>query len=57
MWMWCKLGLQPIYISIGVKGTDLDGTKLKRYLAVVRIDILKALDITRFEIYYLFIKF
>ena len=30
----CKLGLRPIHISIGVKGTDLDGTRLRRYPAV-----------------------
>ena len=30
----CKLGLRPIYISIVVKGTNLDGTRLRRYPAV-----------------------
>ena len=31
---WCKPGLRPVHILIGVKGTDFDGTRLRRYHAV-----------------------
>ena len=34
MQTWCKPSLCPIHISIGVKGTDLDGARLRRYLVV-----------------------
>ena len=34
--IWYKPSLQPIYISIGVKGTNLDGTKFKRYLTIYK---------------------
>ena len=34
MQTWCKPGSRPIHISIGVKCTDLDGTRLRRYLVV-----------------------
>ena len=34
MQTWCKLGLQPTHISIGVKCTNLNGTRLRRYLVI-----------------------
>ena len=32
--IWFKLGLRPDHNSVGVFGTDLDGTKFKMYIAV-----------------------
>ena len=34
MQTWCKPSLRLIHIFIGVKGTDLDGARLRRYLVV-----------------------
>ena len=31
MQTWCKPSSRPIHISIGVKGTNLDATRLRRY--------------------------